>query len=141
MAEIAQSSYFKLTLSANGDKALTGSFEKVSGLGMQFEYESYLEGGANVPIQFIKNTVEQRLILEYGTLTDGDVLTEWMKHISSGITIKLTGSVSLCDNNGNAVRVWLINNAYPVRYIGPELDSNTTAPAVSRLELIYGGCS
>lgn len=141
MSEIAQSSFFKLVLGGNGGLVLTGSFERVSGLGMQFEYESYMEGGSSVPVQFVKAAVSQRLVLECGTDVSYDALSTWMNLISLGTTVKLAGTISLCDQRGDVKRMWVITNAYPVRYVGPELDSNKTSAAVSTLELIYGGCS
>ena len=46
----------------------------------------------------------------------------------------------LKDMTGIPQRTWTIVGAYLQKYIGPELDSNNPALAVTRIELIYNGC-
>lgn len=148
MYEPALSSFFKVELTDNvgvmGEDAsggVYGEFERVSGLGVEFEYESYLEGGAVVPVQFYKNATAQSLTLERGTITEADLFSKWMDMISLGICVKLSGKVTLCDARGKALREWIIKNAYPVKYVGPPLDSSQTSAAVSLIEFVYGGAT
>ena len=59
---------------------------------------------------------------------------------SSGVTIALSGEIILLDSFGKPQRNWTIVGAFIQKYIGPDLNSNQPALAVSRIELIYNGC-
>lgn len=139
--DIALSAYFTVELKDKSGVGLVGSFFSVSGLGMEYEYETYLEGGATVPVQLFKGAVPQRLVLSQGTVYETDKLSQWMDMIGSGICLRLTGTVTLRSAKGDKLRSWIIHNAYPARYEGPALDSMQSAAAVSQIEFIYGGCS
>ncbi len=52
----------------------------------------------------------------------------------------MAGEVILKDSFGNPQRNWTLVGAYLKKYIGPDLNSNQPALAVSRIELIYNGC-
>lgn len=56
------------------------------------------------------------------------------------MSIALAGTVTLKDSFGTPQRTWNIIGAYLQRYVGPTLNSNQAALAVSRMELIYNGC-
>ncbi len=133
--------YFEVSLSGMlGLLALTGRFTSVSGLGMEFDYETYNEGGSNYPRVFFKNVKSQTLVLEQGVLTSADNTARLMGMINTGMLIPLSGTVTLKDAMGETQRVWSIDGAHLQRYSGPDLNSNSPALAVSRIELFYNGC-
>jgi phage tail-like protein len=119
---------------------MSGEFTSVSGLGMEFEYETYNEGGRNYPVRFFKNTVPQTLVLEQGTVTTVDPFVAWLLAVNEGVTLMLNGTVTLKDHTGAPKRVWTIIGALPVKYVGPNLDSMRSELAVTRLEFMYNGC-
>lgn len=131
--------YFDLLLLGAG-VALEGRFTSVSGLNMEVEYEIYNEGGLNYPRFFFKETKPQVLVLEQGVVTSVDSVSLLMNMCILGMSIPLAGTVTLIDSFGAPQRVWSIVGAYLQKYIGPELNSNQAALAVSRIELIYNGC-
>ncbi|HIT01560.1 MAG TPA: phage tail protein [Candidatus Enterenecus merdae] len=131
--------YFDLLLLGAG-VALEGRFTSVSGLNMEVEYEVYNEGGLNYPRFFFKETKPQVLVLEQGVVTSVDSVSLLMNMCILGMSIPLAGTVTLIDSFGAPQRVWSIVGAYLQKYIGPELNSNQAALAVSRIELIYNGC-
>ena len=63
-----------------------------------------------------------------------------MAMVNQGMSIPLAGTVILKDATGSAKRTWTIVGAHLMKYIGPDLDSNQPALAVSRIELIHNGC-
>ena len=132
-------SYFEVALAGVG-AVIAGRFTAVSGLNMEVEYEVYNEGGRNYPRFFFKENKPQVLVLEQGIVTSVDAASALMAMVASGMSIPLAGSVILMDSFGNAQREWAIVGAYLQKYIGPELNSNQPALAVSRIELIYNGC-
>ena len=132
-------SYFEVALIGPG-AAITGRFTAVSGLNMEIEYEVYNEGGLNYPRFFFKENKPQVLVLEQGVVTTLDSVSLLMAMCASGMSIPLAGTVILMDSFGIPQRTWTIVGAYLQKYVGPDLNSNEPALAVSRIELIYNGC-
>ena len=132
-------SYFEVALIGPG-AAIAGRFTAVSGLNMEVEYEVYNEGGLNYPRFFFKENKPQVLVLEQGVVTTLDSVSLLMAMCASGMSIPRAGTVILMDSFGVPQRTWTIVGAYLQKYVGPELNSNQPALAVSRIELIYNGC-
>ena len=139
LSEYLSGSFFEVALAGPG-AVLAGRFTAVSGLNMEVEYETYNEGGLNYPRFFLKENKPQVLVLEQGVVTTVDSVSILMALCSSGVTVPLAGTVMLKDSFGETQRVWTIVGAYLQKYIGPDLNSNQAALAVSRIELIYNGC-
>lgn len=131
--------YFEVALLGVG-AVLTGKFTSVSGLDMEVEYEIYNEGGLNYPRFFFKQNKPQVLVLEQGVVTSVDSVSLLMQMCNLGMSIPLAGTVILKDSFGTPQRTWSIVGAYLQKYVGPSLNSNQAALAVSRIELIYNGC-
>ena len=138
-SEYLSGSYFDVTLAGPG-AAIAGRFTAVKGLSMEIEYEIYNEGGLNYPRFFFKESKPQVLVLEQGVVTTLDSVSLLMAMCASGMSIPLAGVVTLMDSFGMPQRTWTIVGAYLQKYVGPDLDSNQPALAVSRIELIYNGC-
>ena len=139
MSDYLSGSYFEVALIGPG-AAIAGRFTSVSGLNMEVEYEVYNEGGLNYPRFFFKENKPQVLVLEQGVVTTVDSVSLLMAMCSSGMSIPMAGTVILMDSFGVPQRTWTIVGAYLQKYIGPDLNSNEPALAVSRIELIYNGC-
>ena len=138
-SEYLSGSYFEVVLAGPG-AVLEGRFTAVSGLNMEIEYEVYNEGGLNYPRFFFKENKPQVLVLEQGIVTTVDSVSLLMAMCATGMSVPLAGTVILNDSFGKAQRTWTIVGAYLQKYIGPDLNSNQPALAVSRIELIYNGC-
>lgn len=131
--------YFEVALFGAG-VSLMGNFLSITGLDMEFEYEVYCEGGSRYPRYFYKNAKPQTLVLEQGTITsvyDGASVLAGL--VNAGGSIPLAGTIMLKDSFGDTKRVWNVVGAHLVRYVGPRLDSNQPALAVSRIELMHNG--
>ena len=131
--------YFDVMLIGTG-AVLAGGFLSVSGLDMEVDYEVYTEGGSNYPRFFFKNTKPQTLVLEQGVVTTVDSVSLLMAMVNQGMSIPLAGTIILRDSFGEPQRTWSVVGAHLQKYVGPSLDSNQAALAVSRIELIYNGC-
>lgn len=138
-SEYLSGSYFEVALIGPGAQIM-GRFTSVSGLNMEVEYEIYNEGGLNYPRFFFKENKPQLLVLERGVVTTLDSVSLLMLMCIEGMSIPLAGTVILKDSFGNPQRTWTIVGAYLQKYVGPDLNSNQPALAVSRIELIYNGC-
>ena len=131
--------YFEVDLIGAG-AAVTGRFTSVTGLNMEVEYEVYNEGGLNYPRFFFKETKPQVLVLEQGVVTSVDGASLLMNMCNLGMSIPLAGAVVHKDSFGVPQRTWTIVGAYLQKYIGPDLNSNQPALAVTRMEFVYNGC-
>ena len=138
-SEYLSGSYFEVALAGPG-AVIAGRFTAVSGLNMEIEYEIYNEGGLNYPRFFFKENKPQVLVLEQGVVTTLDSVSALMAMCASGMSVPLAGTVILMDSFGEPQRTWSIVGAYLQKYVGPDLNSNEPALAVSRIELIYNGC-
>ena len=119
---------------------IAGSFTSVSGLGMALDYETYQEGGSLYPRFFFNGPKPQTLVLEQGVVTSFDGISLLMGMCNQGMSIPLGGTISLKNRFGETQRVWTVVGAYLQRYVGPDLNSNQPALAVSRIELLHNGC-
>ena len=141
LSEYVSGSYFEVALvGAIPAIILAGRFTAVSGLNMEIEYEFYNEGGLNYPRFFFKENKPQVLVLEQGVVTTIDAVSALMAMCASGMSVPRAGTVILMDSFGSPQRMWTIVGAHLQKYIGPDLNSNQPALAVSRIELIYNGC-
>jgi len=117
----------------------SGKFTRISGLGVEFEYEYYNEGGNNFQRAFFKQAKQQTLVMEQGTVTDFDQLSLAVNLINLGTDVSFTIEVMLKDYTGKVARTWTIVGARLTKYEGPSLDSNQSELAVSRIEFQYSG--
>ena len=133
--------FFDVDFLVSGAVGLAGKFTRVSGLGIDFEYEQYYEGGSMYPRFLFNRSNPQKLILEQGVITNpGDLFSYWAMAMNLGTFVPAaTGAISLKDITGKVYRKWIIAGAYISRYSGVELDSNSPKLAVNRIEMWYGG--
>ena len=117
----------------------SGRFTRVSGLGGEFQYDYYNEGGSNYNRAFFKQVSPSTLVLEQGTVTDFDHISLAMNLINLGTEVTFTIIVLLRDHTGSTVREWTIMGAHLTKYEGPAMDSNQSQLAVSRIEFVYNG--
>ncbi|MDR0936809.1 MAG: phage tail protein [Oscillospiraceae bacterium] len=139
MFDFIPASFFTVHFEGIG-AGVSGEFTSVSGLDVEFEWETYSEGGTNYPRRFFKGVVPQTLVLEQGTLSGADAFAEWIMSVNLGITKRLNGTIELRAPSGEVKREWLVTDALPVKYIGPPLNAMKSELAVTRLEFIHNGC-
>lgn len=117
----------------------SGKFSRVSGLGANFVYETFNEGGSNYQRAFFKEVAQQTLVLEQGTVTDFDHMSLAMNMINLGTEVTFEIIIMLKNEKGSTLREWTVIGAHLTKYEGPELNSNAAEVAVSRMEFIYSG--
>lgn len=121
------------------DDLVVGGFSEVSGLQAETQVEEYREGGVNDFIHRLpKETRYQNLILKRG-ITDSDVLWKWHQNVVSGKVERKSGYIILLDTQGNEKWRWNFVDAYPAKWIGPELRAEGTTVAFETIELVHNG--
>jgi phage tail-like protein len=79
------------------------------------------------------------LVLTHG-LTDLDTLWNWYDSVTQGIIRRKNGTIMLLDRQHTPVMWWNFYQAYPVKWVGPQLyASQATAVAVEQIELAHEG--
>ena len=131
---------FKFLLEIEG--LIVAGFTEVSGLQVETEPFEYREGGLNEYVHRLPGpTRHPNLTLRRG-LTDFDNLWRWQRDVSRGIVKRRNGSLLLFGDLGaQGIWRWNFSDAYPVRWVGPELQAETATVAVETLELAHRGLS
>ncbi len=112
---------------------------EVTGLQFETEVETYEEGGVNDYVhQLPKKTKYPRIILKRG-ITDLDVFWNWYQEVVGGTFDRKNLSIILMDVTGNDKWRWNIFQAYPVKWIGPDLKGDSNTVAFEAIELVHHG--
>jgi phage tail-like protein len=126
---------------------IAASFSECTGLAAETELEEYQEGGLNdVRHRLPKTTKWSNLTLRRG-VTDSTALYDWYRARAQGDFTSDQGkrrsiAVILWDERReNQVRRWDFEQAYPVKWTGPELKGDANAVAIETLEFAHSGPS
>jgi len=119
---------------------VVGGFSDVTGLQVEIEVEPYREGGLNEYVHQLAGPTRypSNLVLKHG-LTDIDGLWKWHREVTQGVIKRRNGSIVLLDSAGEERWRWNFSGAYPVRWVGPELQAGTAEVAVETVELVHRG--
>lgn len=133
--------FFDVDILVAGAIGLTGRFSSVSGLGIDFKYDEFYEGGSMYPHFMFEHANPQTLVLSEGIVTSPlDFFAWWSYSMNVGMGIPAgNGTIALKDETGKTLRGWVICGAFLTKYIGPTLDANNPQMAVNRIEMVYGG--
>lgn len=118
---------------------IVGGFSEVSGLQVETEIEEIREGGVNDRIHKLpKITKYTNITLKRG-ITDSDELWNWYQSVINGDIKKRGGFIVLMDRERNEKWRWNFLDAYPVKWVGPDLKADSNAVAIESLELAHSG--
>ena len=120
---------------------IVGGFSEVSGLQAETEIETIEEGGVNNYVHKLpKKTKYPNIVLKRGII-DSNKIWKWHQDVVNGKTSRKSGFIVLLDSMGNEKRRWRFNQAYPVKWSGPELKAGGNDVEVESLELVHEGIS
>ena len=118
---------------------IEGGFSEASGLQATTQVEDFREGGVNDYVHKLpKETTYQNITLKRG-LADCDKLWNWLQAVISGKFKRRNIHLFLVDNQGKEKWRWEFNDAYPVKWSGPEFKSDSNTVAFETLELVHNG--
>lgn len=113
-------------------------FQSVSGLSVEFDTESFKEGGENrfehkLPVR----TKYPDLALKRGMLTGSKVI-KWVKDALQKRDIKpVEINVTLMNEKHTAIQTWHIHKAWPRKWSISDFNAQENAIVVETLELCY----
>jgi phage tail-like protein len=122
------------------DNKVAAGFSEVTGLQVEIETEEYREGGENRFIHKFagKTRYPSQLVLKHG-IVDSHQLWDWQHDIAQGKIKRKNVSVILKNSGGEEKLRWDFEQAYPVRWSGPDFRANSAEVGIETLELTHRG--
>lgn len=115
-----------------------GAFREITGLQMEREVLEYPEGGNNDFVHKLLGRVKwPNLVLKRG-VTNQDELMKWFWDTRDTPQPRLI-TVQLVDTAFTVMRTWAFKDAYPVKWIGPNLNAGSDSAATEQLEVVHAG--
>ena len=122
------------------DKTNMAAFTECTLPTIEWEIEEVKEGGLNTFVhQLPGRRKAAKLTLKQG-IGKGVLLDWYIKSLSEQFTAK-TITITLLDVRGQNVASWVMNNAYLIKWTGPQLKSDSSAIAIQSLEFACGEVS
>lgn len=119
-------------------------FQDVSGLSYEVETEPLREGGENrFEYKLPKRTKYPNLVLKRGLLKDSALLDWFKSAVATYFTVPVYDfkpadiTITLLDEAGDAVAIWNVVQAYPLKWSVSDLRSTENAVVVETLEFAY----
>ncbi|WP_199027880.1 phage tail protein [Ralstonia sp. ASV6] len=121
------------------------SFQEVSGMDQVMETEDVQCGGENRFIYKLPKGVRQeKLVLKRGVADIRSPLMRWCKAVMSGGLAQpvtpMDVSVYLLDEEGDKIRGWTFQSAYPVRWGVDEFNATKNNVVIETIEMAYLNC-
>jgi len=116
-----------------------GGFTECSGLQLEVEVQDYPEGGLNTYIHKLPGRTRQNNIILKRGIVD-PLVWQWIFEISSGFFTARSGSIVVQDLAGQIpVMTYNFQDAFPLKWTGPELNAMQNNVAMETLELCHQG--
>jgi phage tail-like protein len=114
-------------------------FTEVTGLQVETVVMDYEEGGNNAFVHKLPGrTKVGNLTLKHGMTRTNELFT-WFAKVVGGEVDRRNVSVIMFDSLGEELVRWDFLNAYPVKWVGPQLGAASNAVAIETLELAHEG--
>jgi phage tail-like protein len=135
-----QDPYLSYNFAVEIEGLLAGGFSEVSGLQTEIEVQEYREGGNNAYIHKRAGPAKypSNLVLKKGVI-DVRALWDWYWQVAQGAIQRKNVSVLLLDSTGQEKLRWNFEQAYPVKWVGPDLKATSSEVAVEAVELAHCG--
>jgi len=129
----------KFRFSVKIKDAVVGWFTDCSGLTVERETVQHPEGGINDYVHQLPGRVKQsRVTLKRG-LAD-NALWDWFeKGLYDGKVERNNITIILYNSDLSKKKQWDLENAYPVKWTGPDFQSDSNQAAVESLEIVHHG--
>lgn len=123
------------------------AFKEASGLSLSIDPITYRESstaaGKVGPNTFrmpgLRQAVNVTLRKGYVRSTSIKYLYNWINSTQLNIVQKQDITVRLCDQDGNPVVTWTLQNAFPTKLSAPDFNADTNDVAIESLELLGDG--
>ena len=124
-------------------KSEIGRFSECTGLNVEYEVLEYQEGGNNDYVHKMRGRAKfPNLVLKRG-ITSEDTLMLWFTECQTQAKRKdiLVQLLSPMGTGEAPVRQWGFKEAFPVKWVGPNLNAGSNNLATEQLEIAHHGFS
>lgn len=129
--------YFRVEFNFSKNKHDT-SFQSVSGLTVEYDIESYKEGGENrFEHKLPGRTKYTDLVLKRGFLTDSEIIKWCLDAFRNRVFTPADVTVSLLNEKGEPLKVWSVVHAWPKKWSVSDFNAGENSVVVETLELSY----
>jgi phage tail-like protein len=132
--------YYKVEFLLGGGPAPTDDarFQTVSGLSVEYDYESFKEGGENrfehkLPIR----TKYADMVLKRGMLMGSQVLDWFTSAFRDRQFSPSDINVILMNEKGDPLRTWNVAHAIPKKWLVSDFNANENSVVIETMELTY----
>lgn len=116
-------------------------FTEISGL--DIEIEAIITRDGSSPVDSRRKIPGLRkfsnIILKRGIVKNDNDFFNWINTKTIGNIERRNITIKLLNENHEPIFIWMIKNAFPVKYVGPVLISNDSEIALETLELTHEG--
>lgn len=130
--------HFKVEFDLNGITQNDFRFQEVSGLSLEMEEETVVEGGENRFVQKLPVRAKYSdLVLKRGMLNDS-VVFKWCQQAIQNYDIEpVTIRVKLLNEEHMPLKTYIFVNAWPKKWSISDLNAGTSEIIIETLELAY----
>jgi phage tail-like protein len=123
------------------DGITRGGFSEVSGLTSDTNVMEYREGWEGPPatVRKLAGLVKFTNIVMKRGYTQDTALWTWRQTVLNGVTQRVTGTITLLNEQRQAALSWNFTAGWPVKLEGPGLNGKTSEVAVETLEIAHEG--
>lgn len=114
-------------------------FTELSGLQVETQVEEHAEGGNNGFVHKLPGRTRVSNITLKRGMTPTNDLFKWYLDIAQGKIVRKNISIRMFDTRGKQLVRWDFQNAYPVKWAGPQFAADGRNVAVETLELAHEG--
>jgi len=126
---------FRFTVDVDGERQ--AAFTECTLPAVEWEAEEVKEGGLNAYTHLLPGMRKAaRLTLKTGVRKTA-LLDLYIQSLGKTVSRKAL-TVSMLDSTGETVITWQIEEAYPIKWTGPELQTGSSSIAIQSLEFICG---
>ncbi len=121
---------------------IEGMFIDCSGLSMEREVHEYKEGGINDRVHVLPGrTKHPHIVLKHGCVLSSKLWDWYQEGLYDCVVRRVPLSIILYDGQNNKVKCWNVRNAFPVKWVGPDLKADSNQAAVETIEIAHDGIS
>jgi phage tail-like protein len=129
--------YYKVEFAISKDVD-DARFQTVSGLSVEYDFETFKEGGENrfehkLPVR----TKYADMVLKRGMLTNSGVIKWCLAAFRDREFTPSDVNVILMNEKGDPLRTWNVAHAIPKKWLVSDLNANENSVVVETMELAY----
>jgi phage tail-like protein len=124
----------------NGKSEIQALFTEVSGMQVEMQTTDYEEGGMNNFVHRLPGRLKVgNVTFKHGMTKSMDFLNWAMRAALEKPMERRHVTVFLYDSLGKPVVRWHFENAFPVKWVGPQFTADSTSVAIESVELAHEG--